>query len=160
MKFSVNIPYDKYCLLQTTKELIMENIFKSSESSLNQPTKSIFKDPLILLKDGIKRIGVCVLWMIFSFFPFSASAEIQFFIKKGCPFCQAAQEYLQTNFPDKKITPLDISDKNNHKKFTRCAERFKLDKEKLGTPLFCTKKAYIMGWGPNSKQKLERILSP
>ncbi|MBQ4084739.1 MAG: glutaredoxin family protein [Alphaproteobacteria bacterium] len=92
-------------------------------------------------------------------FSFSAQAEIQFFTRKGCPFCQKAKEYITSVNSEEKFSFLDITQEENLKLFIECAKRFDLDERKLGIPLICAEKEYIMGWNEEKQEQLQKILS-
>ena len=76
--------------------------------------------------------------------------EIEFFTHEGCPYCAKALQYIKINYPKLPIQVLEIEKAENMQKFVRCAEKFKLNKQQLGTPLICFRKQYIMGWSPEN----------
>ena len=93
------------------------------------------------------------------FFSFSAQAEIQFFTREGCPFCQKAKEYITSIDAENKFSFLDVTQEESLKLFIECAKRFDLDERKLGIPLICAEKEYIMGWNEEKQVQLQKILS-
>ena len=72
--------------------------------------------------------------------------SITFFTHEGCPYCEKALQYIHLNYPKLPMQVLEISQPENMVKFVQCAQKFKLDLKKLGTPLVCMDKHYVMGW--------------
>lgn len=86
--------------------------------------------------------------------------SIEFFTHEGCPYCAKALKYIHINYPGLPIQVLEIGAEENMKKFVKCAVRFKLDIKKLGTPLICMDKHYIMGWSSESREQFNRYIKP
>ena len=86
--------------------------------------------------------------------------DIEFFTHEGCPYCAKAQQYLQINYPKLPIQILEIEKPENMQKFVRCAEKFKLNKQKLGTPLICMHNHYIMGWSAENMKQFNEYIKP
>ena len=78
---------------------------------------------------------------------------IEFYTHDGCPYCAKALKYIQINYPKLPIKVYEIDKPMNLRLFVECADKFKLDKKKLGTPLICMKEHYLMGWS-SENQKL------
>ena len=81
------------------------------------------------------------------------SDEIEFFTHNGCPYCEKALKFIQINYPKLPIKVMEISSPQNMKKFVRCAKKFQLNTQQLGTPLICMKKHYLMGWNQENQDK-------
>ena len=86
--------------------------------------------------------------------------EIEFFTHDGCPYCAKAMQYIKINYPKLPLQVLEIEKEQNMKKFVRCAEKFKLNKQQLGTPLICMHKHYIMGWSPENIKLFNEYIKP
>ena len=101
----------------------------------------------------MKKFFVCVFLLFIACKCFGAindllsPKEIYVFTQVTCHHCWDAEDYLKDKYPDLKIQKKDIADEQNRFLFFACAAKFKLDKAKLGTPLFCMGDHYIMGWG-------------
>ena len=85
--------------------------------------------------------------------------EIYVFTQATCSHCWAAEDYLKDKYPDLKIQKKDLADQQNRTLFFACAAKFKLDKNKLGTPLFCMGDHYIMGWGRSERKLFEEYVT-
>ena len=77
--------------------------------------------------------------------------QVEFFTHEGCPYCSKALKYIQINYPQLPLKVMEISTPGNMHRFVLCAEKFKLNKKKLGTPLICMKDHYIMGWSAENR---------
>ena len=84
--------------------------------------------------------------------------KIYFFTKDGCPYCQKAENYISQNHPNVKIEYKDISKNTNYILFKKCAQKFKISKSHLGTPLICMGDDYILGWSEKSKEKFHKLI--
>ena len=78
--------------------------------------------------------------------------KIYVFIQSGCPHCWAAEKYLKEKHPNLKVELRDISEERNRMMFFGCGAKFGLNKLKMGTPLFCMGKNYILGWDSTSEK--------
>lgn len=76
---------------------------------------------------------------------------ITFFTHEGCPYCEKALQYIHLNYPKLPMQVLEIGNEQNMIKFVQCAQKFKLDLKKLGTPLICMGKHYVMGWSEEER---------
>lgn len=81
--------------------------------------------------------------------------EIYLFTQRTCPHCWAAEAYLKEKYPSLTIEPREISDRKNLALFFACGEKFGLDKARMGTPLFCMGKHYIMGWSQEEQDQFD-----
>ena len=86
--------------------------------------------------------------------------NIQFFTHEGCPYCEKALKYIQINYPKLPIQVLEIGSEENMVKFAQCAQRFRLDRNNLGTPLICFDNHYIMGWSPENQKLFNEYIKP
>ena len=84
--------------------------------------------------------------------------QIYFFTKDGCPYCEKAENYISKNYPNVKIEYKDISKNTNYILFKKCAQKFKIPKSHLGTPLVCIGNNYILGWSDKSKEKFNNLM--
>ena len=48
--------------------------------------------------------------------------------------------------------------KNNLELFIKCADKFRLDKRSLGTPLICIGNNYILGWNRDNEKKFDEYI--
>lgn len=71
---------------------------------------------------------------------------IYFFYQTTCPHCHHASSYIRQKYPRLKMINLDVKDPNNYNLFLKCAQKFHLSQNILGTPLICMGNNYIMGW--------------
>lgn len=83
---------------------------------------------------------------------------IYFFSHKGCPYCNDALTYIKNNYNSLPITILDVEHKNNLELFIKCADKFRLDKRSLGTPLICIGNNYILGWNRDNEKKFDEYI--
>lgn len=88
------------------------------------------------------------------------SEQILFFTHEGCPYCEKAMAYINSNYKQLPIQVLEVSKPENMRKFVACANKFKLDKRKLGTPLICMKDNYILGWSDMDAAKFRKFVKP
>ena len=91
--------------------------------------------------------------------------KIYFFSQRGCPHCNKALEFIAKNFNNiNNFEILDINDneKNNEKNFKlfiKCAEKFNLDKNSLGTPLICIGNKYFLGWNSEYEKDFKKYVN-
>ena len=88
------------------------------------------------------------------------SQSIEFYTHEGCPYCSKALKYIQINYPKLPMKVYEIGTPGNMRKFVECADKFKLDKKKLGTPLICFEKHYIMGWSQENQTLFNDYVKP
>lgn len=81
---------------------------------------------------------------------------IYFFSHYGCPYCNDALEFIAINFDKLNMKILDTNNREDLKLFIKCAEKFNLDKSKLGTPLICMGDKYFMGWGKEYEEEFKK----
>lgn len=78
-----------------------------------------------------------------------------------CHYCELMKEDLNNVImaanPDIKFTVLDIQEPENYKLLRQYAVRHKLYGE-LGLPLLFVGENYIMGWAPESGEKLQEYI--
>lgn len=103
-----------------------------------------------------KLVVVC----LFVFGCNQESSQIQFFTHEGCPYCEKAMQYIKINYPKLSMQVLEVDKGDNLKLFVRCASKFKLNKDKLGTPLICMGDNYIMGWSKENQKLFNEYVKP
>ena len=81
--------------------------------------------------------------------------HIYFFYQNSCPHCHHAASYITKKYPDLKMINLDVSQQNSFNLFLRCASKFRLNPNALGTPLICMGDHYIMGWADTDRVKFD-----
>jgi len=84
-----------------------------------------------------------------------SSNRVYFFYQTTCPHCHYANEYISQKYPDLKMIKLDIRSRSNASLFLKCADKFKLNHNALGTPLICMGDHYILGWSDADKAKFD-----
>jgi len=84
-----------------------------------------------------------------------SNAYIYFFYQNTCPHCHHASAYISQKYPNLKMYSLDVRDPNNFNLFLKCAQKFKLPQNSLGTPLICMGDHYIMGWSDIDAKKFD-----
>ena len=88
------------------------------------------------------------------------SQEIEFYTHDGCPYCAKALKYIQINYPKLPVKIYEIDIAVNMRRFVECADKFKLDRKQLGTPLICMGDRYIMGWSPENQKLFNEYVQP
>lgn len=81
--------------------------------------------------------------------------HVYFFYQTSCPHCHYAADYITKKYPDLKMINLDVRMQSNYNLFLKCASKFKLNPNTLGTPLICMGDHYIMGWSDTDKVKFD-----
>ena len=81
--------------------------------------------------------------------------QIYFFYQTSCPHCHHAADYITKKYPNLKMINLDVRQQGNFNLFLKCANKFKLDQNTLGTPLICMGDHYIMGWDDTDRVKFD-----
>jgi len=90
----------------------------------------------------------------------NTEGQILFFTHEGCPYCDKALQYINANYKQLPMQVLEVGKPENMKKFVACANKFKLDKQKLGTPLICMDDNYILGWSDMNAAKFRKYVKP
>lgn len=80
---------------------------------------------------------------------------IYFFTKDMCPYCNHAATYIATNYPQLHVEFKDITTEENMELMIACADKFKLNKRQLGTPLICMGQHYILGWSESEAKNFD-----
>lgn len=88
-----------------------------------------------------------------------ADDKIYFFYYNECPYCHDAMDYMNTKYPDLKVTMVNIKNPGGYKMLLQCAQKFKLG-QNVGTPLFCMKEHYLMGWSDESAKQFDEYVRP
>ena len=81
--------------------------------------------------------------------------QIYFFYQTSCPHCHHAASYINGKYPNLKMINLDVRQQGNYNLFMKCAQKFKLPQNTLGTPLICMGDHYIMGWADTDRVKFD-----
>ena len=81
--------------------------------------------------------------------------HIYFFYQTSCPHCHYAAEYITKKYPNLKTINLDVRQQANYNLFLKCANKFRLNQNSLGTPLICMGDHYIMGWSDTDRVKFD-----
>lgn len=84
-----------------------------------------------------------------------SNSEIYFFYQTTCPHCHHASQYIAQKYPNLKMKNLDVRVAENFNLFMKCAQKFRLPQESLGTPLICMGDHYIMGWSDTDANKFD-----
>lgn len=85
--------------------------------------------------------------------------QVYFFFYNGCQYCHQALDYINTRYPDLKLSMTNISNPEGYNLFIKCARKFKLG-QNIGTPLFCMGENYLMGWSPQSEALFDEYVKP
>ena len=80
---------------------------------------------------------------------------IYFFTNDMCPYCNQAAFYIKQQYPDLEVSFKNIADEENMTLLMACADKFQLDKRRLGTPLICMGDTYVLGWSDAEKAKFD-----
>lgn len=81
--------------------------------------------------------------------------HVYFFYQTSCPHCHHAAAYITQKYPNLKMINLDVRRQSNYNLFLKCAAKFRLDQNTLGTPLICMGNHYIMGWSDTDRVKFD-----
>lgn len=84
-----------------------------------------------------------------------AEDMIYFFTKDRCPYCQQASSYIKETYPDLAVSFKNVADKKNIDLLIVCADKFGLDKRRLGTPLICMGNTVVLGWSDEEKARFD-----
>ena len=113
--------------------------------------KNFFKTLMLV---GVLMLGACQREQQNSQEEISNS-EIYFFYQTTCPHCHHAAAYIRQKYPDLKLKNLDVRVHQNFDLFLKCAKKFNLQNDNLGTPLICMGDHYIMGWSNADANKFD-----
>jgi len=91
--------------------------------------------------------------------PSISNNQIYFFYQNTCPHCHHAAQYIKQNHPGLKIVNVDVRTQNGYNLFLKCAQKFHLPKETLGTPLICIGTHYIMGWSDKDAKQFDSYVT-
>ncbi len=87
-------------------------------------------------------------------------AHIYFFYQERCPHCHHARDYIKEKYPNLSVEYRDIAVHENLSDFWKCAEKFSLKEDVLGTPLICMGKNIIVGWSEKDKNNFDVYVKP
>lgn len=85
--------------------------------------------------------------------------KIYFFYSNYCPHCHDALGYLNANYPNLKLSMVNVNTPSGNELLFKCAKKFKLG-NRIGTPLFCMGNNYIMGWSDQNAAQFEEYVKP
>jgi len=85
--------------------------------------------------------------------------DIYFFYQNTCPHCHHAAQYIKQKHPGLKMINLDVRLPQNYNLFLKCAQKFHLSQNTLGTPLICMGTHYIMGWSDEDAQRFDSYVT-
>ncbi len=85
--------------------------------------------------------------------------NIYFFYYNQCPYCHDAINYINSQYPDLKLTMINIHTPEGYKLLVKCAKKYNLYPN-IGTPLFAIGDHYIMGWSDSNAKKLDKYIKP
>ena len=95
-------------------------------------------------------------------FPLHASwfkaDKITMYSQRGCPHCTEALKYIQKNHPKLAIEIVELNNKDALERFYACADKFSIARNRVGTPLICFEKDYVMGWSSENAKKFEKLV--
>ena len=115
--------------------------------------KKFFK---VLMFAGILMIGACQQEkQTAASLEEISDSEIYFFYQTTCPHCHHAADYIKQKYPNLKMQNLDVRVRQNFDLFLKCAQKFNLPNDSLGTPLICMGNHYIMGWSSADANKFD-----
>lgn len=84
--------------------------------------------------------------------------KITIYSQRGCPHCQEALRYIQKYHPKLKIEIVELNTNEAIQRLYKCADKFSISRSRVGTPLICFEKDYIMGWSRESEKKFEKLV--
>lgn len=79
--------------------------------------------------------------------------EIYLFYQNSCPHCHDAFQFFDSQMPDVKMNRVNVANREGWDLLLKCADKFNLDKNRLGTPLICMGNHYILGWGTDKQRQ-------
>ena len=88
------------------------------------------------------------------------TGQIYLFYRNGCPYCEAAENFIAANYPGLPLRKINVATFPGRRLYFRCVEKFNLNQEHLGTPLICTDNTYILGWSEQAAYQFGRSVRP
>lgn len=88
------------------------------------------------------------------------TGQIYLFYRNGCPYCEAAENFIAANYPDLPLRKINVAAIHGRRLYFRCVEKFNINRERLGTPLICTDNNYILGWSEQAAYQFDRSVRP
>lgn len=79
--------------------------------------------------------------------------EIYLFYQNSCSHCHDAFQFFDSQMPDVKMNRVNVGSREGWELLLKCADKFNLDKSRLGTPLICMGDVYIIGWGADKQRQ-------
>ena len=87
-------------------------------------------------------------------------AHIYFFYQERCPHCHHARDYIKEKYPTLQMENRDVAVRENQGDFLKCAKKFNIPENQLGTPLICMGKNVILGWGEKEQNNFDKYVKP
>lgn len=84
--------------------------------------------------------------------------EIYFFYTTRCPYCHYALDFINKNYPEVELRMENVESKPSYDLFMKCAQKFDLPRNMLGTPLICIGDNYVLGWSDQSAESFGKYL--
>lgn len=84
--------------------------------------------------------------------------KIYFFYSDSCSHCHDALAFIDKEYPNLELTMVNVSSPKGQNMLFSCARKFKLGPQ-IGTPLFCTKDNYLMGWSEEYIPKFRELVA-
>lgn len=81
--------------------------------------------------------------------------QIYFFYQNTCGHCHHAAQYISQRHPGLKMVNVDVRTPEGFNLFLKCAQKFNLNQNSLGTPLICMGSHYIMGWSDEDANRFD-----
>lgn len=104
----------------------------------------------------ITKLMLCVMLLFMSACKENNANTIYVFSQPGCGHCVNAHNYMQRYYKNYDIKEINIHQANNMNKMLSYATKFKISKNKLGTPLIVMGDKYILGWGEEQTKAFNR----
>ena len=83
--------------------------------------------------------------------------KLYFFYSDTCPHCHDALQYIDSAYPNLKMSMVNVTNNTGLELLLRCARKFKLGNS-VGTPLFCLKDKYVMGWSAQNQKLFDELV--
>ena len=109
----------------------------------------------------MKKVFLLLFFLMLNFEVYAKNQREVIIFSQPCHFCELMKKDLDGSIkeknPDIKFTILDIRDKKNMKELRKLAAKHNLTGN-VGTPLLFIGKNYMMGWGPNAAEQLQKYI--
>lgn len=111
---------------------------------------------------GIVSAVLAYLWQSHRGYTSSQIDDVHIYVfeQATCPHCHHAKQYISATYPNITVVYRNIAQKQNMQGLVACADKFHLDKQKLGTPLICMGQHVILGWGDKQQKQFDQYVQP